>query len=80
MDRTLTRPLVDSSEQVYISSLALLKMLKHGVCWSSLLSGMSALFCFESDGYGRMFKLAICSFVGDLGLNIQLPEIPSPFN
>ena len=25
-------PLMDSSEQVYISSLALLKMLKHGMC------------------------------------------------
>ena len=25
-------PMVDASEQVYISSLALLKMLKHGTC------------------------------------------------
>jgi 26S proteasome regulatory subunit N11 len=25
-------PMVDTSEQVYISSLALLKMLKHGAC------------------------------------------------
>jgi len=30
-------PLLDSSEQVYISSLALLKMLKHGAWISSLL-------------------------------------------
>ena len=30
-------PLLDSSEQVYISSLALLKMLKHGAWASSLL-------------------------------------------
>ena len=29
-------PLLDSSEQVYISSLALLKMLKHGAWISSL--------------------------------------------
>ena len=26
-------PQVDTSEQVYISSLALLKMLKHGMCF-----------------------------------------------
>ena len=29
-------PMVDTSEQVYISSLALLKMLKHGTSWTRL--------------------------------------------
>lgn len=29
-------PQVDTSEQIYISSLALLKMLKHGASWLSL--------------------------------------------
>ena len=31
-------PQVDTAEQIYISSLALIKMLKHGVCFSSLVS------------------------------------------
>lgn len=43
-------PLVDSSEQVYISSLALLKMLKHGMSNAWHLSGIApivSLDCFE---------------------------------
>lgn len=30
-------PVVDTAEMVYISSLALLKMLKHGTCFALLL-------------------------------------------
>jgi 26S proteasome regulatory subunit N11 len=44
-------PLVDSSEQVYISSLALLKMLKHGIIFFPvifLLSLLSFLFLIEA--------------------------------
>lgn len=38
-------PLVDSSEQVYISSLALLKMLKHGALLASFFSKIICHLC-----------------------------------
>ena len=43
-------PQVDTSEQIYISSLALLKMLKHGTC--SIDSILVSRVCgIESDGW-----------------------------
>ena len=50
-------PQVDTSEQIYISSLALLKMLKHGVltfpsvCWSG------AVLCCSSGLHHSMSAL-----------------------
>jgi 26S proteasome regulatory subunit N11 len=38
-------PVVDTAEQVYISSLALLKMLKHGRAGHYLISTYILLFC-----------------------------------
>lgn len=41
-------PLLDSSEQVYISSLALLKMLKHGIDSQFLSLSKKKNLCFLS--------------------------------
>lgn len=37
-------PQVDTSEQIYISSLALIKMLKHGERWVGIISSDTRLF------------------------------------
>ena len=40
-------PVVDTAETVHISSLALLKMLKHGACLSSILQPQNVHYLFS---------------------------------
>lgn len=42
-------PVVDTAEQVYISSLALLKMLKHGRAGENKAQVLSSLFFYRID-------------------------------
>lgn len=49
-------PLVDSSEQVYISSLALLKMLKHGIFRNTKLLGCMCVILYWTMELSRVWS------------------------